>query len=126
MFAKKLLVVSAITLSLVVVAGCKTKTADVSKDATSPTAATATQETQNTAKAPATKEQCMDLITFAMKVASLKAQWDEAGALRFAQQASDLENKYINQNVEYEEACAAYMTDMAFAQEVQKRMTEIK
>ena len=68
MNTKKLLFLSAAMFSLLLVAGCGTKTTTTS-DATTSTTPTTTATTTN-----ATKDQCIELMAYAFKVAQLQAQ----------------------------------------------------
>lgn len=128
---KKIITMLVIASTVVALAWCKTKKADETPAVVQPAEQTAQVEqpapqAQDAKKTPATKDQCMDLTAYAMKVAIDKAQGKDADALKRAQMASDLEVKYGAMNVEYEEACGTYMTDPSFMQAVQKRIAELK
>ena len=120
---KKLVLFSAVVFSLVLVAGCGMKTTTVTTDTTTPTTTTTTT---NTKKVDATKDQCMDMVVYGMKIALAQTKGDTATATKLADEASALEKKMIAGNVEYEQACNKYMTDMNFINEVQKRTAEVK
>lgn len=120
---KKLLSFSLIACSVVLLAGCGSKKVDVS-DVTVDTTVPAV--TTNTTKVDATKEQCLELVTYGMKVALLQTKWDTATAAKLADEAATLEKKFIAGNVEYETACNKYMTDASFVQEIQKQVKELQ
>ena len=120
---KKLLLLSAVIFSLLLVAGCGTKKADISDTGTT------AQTTGATTAKDATKDECLELMAYAFKVAQLQALWNTAGMSTRAQKASDLELKYRAEGREYEEACNKYLAntnDMSFYTEVQKRVKELK
>lgn len=127
MQTKKLLFLSSIVFTLLLLAGCekKTETQMVTPDEWTPIAETTTVETTSKT-VPATKEQCLELVVYGMKVALLQGKWNTASATKLAQEASDLEKRYISSKVEYEESCGKYMIDAAFVQEIQKRTAEVQ
>lgn len=127
MQTKKLLLLSSIVFTLLLLAGCgkKTETETVTPDEWMPTVETTTVETTSKT-VPATKEQCLELVVYGMKVALLQTKWETATATKLAQEASDLEKKYISSKIEYEESCGIYMIDKDFVQEIQKRVAEVQ
>jgi len=64
---KKLLLLSAVIFSLLFVAGCGTKKADISDTGTT------AQTTGATTAKDATKDECLELMAYAFKVAQLQA-----------------------------------------------------
>ena len=112
---KKSLVISTIAFSLLLLAGCGSKTTT-----------TTTTPITNTTKVDATKDQCMDMVVYGMNIALAQTKWDTATVTKLTNEAADLEQKLRAENVEYEQACNKYMTDMNFIKEVQKRTTEAK
>jgi len=110
--------------SLLLVAGCGTKT-------TTTTPTTTTTTTTNATTTNATREQCLELMAYAFKVSQLQALWDTAAMWTWAQKANDLELQLKAKNLEYEQACNKYlantnMNDMSFYNDVQKRVKELK
>lgn len=132
MQTKKLVLLSSIVFTLLLLAGCgkKTETQMVTPEEWTPIAETTTVETTTvettTKTVPATKSQCLELVVYGMKVALLQGKWNTASATKLAQEASDLEKKYISSKIEYEESCGMYMIDQQFVQEVQKRVAEVQ
>lgn len=118
---KKSLVISTIAFSLLLLAGCGSKTTTVTTSTT-----TTTTPITNTTKVDATKDQCMDMVVYGMNIALAQTKWDTATVTKLTNEAADLEQKLRAENVEYEQACNKYMTDMNFIKEVQKRTTEAK
>jgi len=134
MNTKKVVGFSLIACSFLLLAGCGNKTVEVT-DETTPvdeTVTTPVDETVTTTDVKTTdanKEECIDLMVYAFKVAQLQALWDTAGMQTWAHKANDLEIKYRAQNKEYEEACNKYLAntaDMSFYNEVQTRVKELK
>ena len=118
MYTKKVIVFCGIVCSLLFLSGCGNK----AKNVGIPTQVGTTQ-VQNTMKIPATKEQCLELVAYGMKVALNKAKWDDAEILKRVQKAADVQTQYNGANLEYENTCAAFMNDTTtFWQEVQKRV----
>lgn len=73
-----------------------------------------------------TKDECIELVAYAMKAAQYQAQWDNATFMVWAQKTADLQAKYELNDAQYEESCGMLMTDMTFMKTVQKRITELK
>jgi len=121
---KKLLSLSLIACSLVILAGCGNKKADVSDTTTVDTNVPAV--TTNTKKVDATKAQCLEMVTYGMNLAIAQWKWDTATVAKITADASNLEAKFRTDNVEYENACNKYMTDADFIKEVQKLTTGLK
>ena len=74
----------------------------------------------------ATKDQCMAMVVYGMKVALAHTKGDTATANKLANEAMELEKKMIADNVEYETACEKYMTDASFVQEIQKLTADMQ
>lgn len=115
---KKLLLISTLAFSFLLVVGCGKKTENITTDTTT--------QVQNTDKKEATKDQCFDLMELAAKAAVLQSKWETASATVLADEAMNLEKKMIADNVEYESTCEKYMTDMNFIKEIQKRVAEME
>jgi PBP1b-binding outer membrane lipoprotein LpoB len=99
MNTKKLLSISVIAISLLVFAGCKTKTVTAPSTTTTTTTTTTTPTTPTTPVAngktvSATQAQCLDLIAYGMKIAIDQGQAKTTDADALAKKASDLEMKY--------------------------------
>jgi hypothetical protein len=126
MNTKKALGFSVIAISLLLLAGCGgAKKAPV---VTITGEVPAVIDTTVTKNKDATKEQCMDLMVFAFKVAQDQAQ-GKTDVATWVNKANDLELKYRAEGLEYEQACNKYLAntaDMSFFNEVQKRVAELK
>ena len=126
MNTKKVVGFSLIACSFLLLAGCGTKTVEIT-DGTTPVDAAVT--TPNTKVTDADKKECIDLMAYAFKVAQLQALWDTASMQVWAQKAGELESQYRAQNKEYEKACNKYLANtknMDFYNEVQARVKELK
>lgn len=121
---KKLLGLSLIACSVILLAGCGSKKADVT-DTTTDTTVPAVTAT-NGQKTDATRTQCLDMVKFGMNLAIAQQKWDKMNIEKLTQEAAALEKKFNTANVEYETACNKYMTDASFIQEVQKLSTQLK
>lgn len=127
MNTKKLVSMSVVAISFLILAGCgQKKTVETTTVNETPQV----QDTQvqgavqNTAKVDATKAQCLEMTAYGMKIALDTAQWNNTS--KWLQKGADLEQKFRAENVEYEEACNKFMSDPAFIQEVQKSLQELK
>ena len=129
MQTKKVVSFSLIACSLLFLAGCGTKTPDVSTNETPVVDTTVKTTDVNVKTTDATKEQCLELMAYAMKVAQLQSLWDTAAMTTWAQKANEIELQYKAKNLEYEQACNKYLADtkdMSFYNDVQKRIKELK
>jgi len=122
---KKLLGLSLIVCSVIVLAGCGSKKSAVVDTTTTDTTVPAVTAT-NGKKVDATKAQCLEMITYGMNLAIAQWKWDTTTVAKLTQEAATLQEKFNMDNVEYELACNKYMTDASFIKEVQKLTTQLK
>ncbi|MCX6824113.1 MAG: hypothetical protein NT085_03215 [candidate division SR1 bacterium] len=123
---KKLLSFSLIACSVILLAGCGSKKADVSDVTTTGNIAVPAVTTTNGKKVDATKAQCLEMVTFGMNLAIAQSKGDKLNIEKLTQEAATLEKKFNTENVEYETACNKYMTDADFIKEIQKLTTQSK
>lgn len=116
---KHIFITIAAMCSLVLLTGCGGNK-EVVED-TEDTAGTTVSLTIVTGdKIEATKEQCLEMVAFGMKVMKAQTEGDMATAAKLAQEWSEYESTLSAQNVEYEESCAKHMTDQEFMEDIQK------
>ncbi len=126
---KKSLLIAVVACSVLLLAGCgTTKKTDVSPTTgETDTTVTETQSPETATTKSATKDECIELMAYAFKVAQYQAKWDTANMAKWAQKANELEIVYRGEGREYETACNKYLADTQnFYTEVQKRMAELK
>lgn len=129
MHTKRVLAFSLIAFSLLFLVGCKKAptTPTVTTDQSVVNNGTVTPQTGTTSASDATKDQCIELMAYAFKVAQLQASWDTAAMSVWAQKANDLEIKYRGEGREYEKACNKFLADTtSFYNDVQKRVKELQ
>lgn len=123
MNAKKLLGISAIVVSFIVVAGCgKSASNDVSPDEEGTNEVT--NQTETTSKN--SEEQCIELMAYAYKAAEYQSKWDNAAFTVRAQKIAVLEAKYNLNEEEYNNICTSLVLNPNFMPMVQKRMAELE
>ena len=123
---KKLLSLAVITCSVILLAGCGSKKADVSDVTATGTTTVPAVTAQNGKKVNATKVQCLEMVQYGMNMAIAQQKGDKMSVEKLTQEAATLEKKLNMANVEYETSCNTYMTDASFIQEVQKMTTQLK
>jgi PBP1b-binding outer membrane lipoprotein LpoB len=111
---KKLVVVSIMAFSVLLLAGCGKKAETV------PTDDTVGTETVNTDKKEATKQQCYDIVKYGIDVAVAQAKGETKTVEELVNKAMALEEKYNLEGVEFENVCEKYMMDADFMKMVQK------
>ncbi len=118
---KKLLLVSAMAFTVLLLAGCG-KTTEVA-----PTdEVVSVTETSDVTKKEATKEQCFEIVKYGMDVALAQMKGETKTAEDLAQKAMALEEKYNLEGVEFENTCEKYMTDAEFVQMVQEESKKMQ
>ena len=122
MNAKKLLGISAIVVSFIVVAGCgRSASNDAPTDEEGTNEVITTWTTSN-----ATEDQCVELMAYAYKAAQYQSQGNNAAFMGLAQKISALEEKYKLNDKEYNRICTSLVLNPNFMKMVQKRMAELE
>ncbi len=117
---KKLVVVSIMAFSVLLLAGCGKKAETV------PTDDTVGTETVNTDKKEATKQQCYDIVKYGIDVAVAQAKGETKTVEELVNKAMALEEKYNLEGVEFEKSCEKYMTDREFIMMIQEGTKEMQ
>lgn len=117
---KKLLLVSIMAFSVLLLVGCGKKAETV------PTDDTVVTETVDTDKKEATKEQCYEIVKYGLDVAIAQAKWETKTVEDIVQKAMALEEKYNLEGIEFENSCEKFMTDPEFIKMIQEGSKEIQ
>lgn len=116
---KKLVVVSIMAFSVLLLVGCGKKAETVPADETVVTESVDT-ETVNTDKKEATKEQCYEIVKYGLDVAIAQAKWETKTVEELVNKAMALEKKYNLEGIEFENSCEKYMIDREFIKMIQE------
>ena len=123
MYNKKVVSLVLIAAGLFFLAGCGSSDKAVQEPIIND--GTVIEETTN--EMTISKEQCIDVMAYALKVVELQTKWDTESAMVWAQKAADLQEWYISDDAAYEEKCGNYaLSDPNIMQKAQERALELK
>ncbi|MFA6255759.1 MAG: hypothetical protein WC606_01125 [Candidatus Absconditabacterales bacterium] len=123
MHTKKVLMISFTAFSLLL-AGCGSKTVTIPSDTGTNDETTQVSTTTNTATA--TREQCVEMMSYALKGAEYLGTKNMAAFYVRAEKLANLEKKYNVSEEEYDKTCNGFLEDITFMDQIEKRMVDLK